>query len=187
MPQLETSRREEFKELAMPHLDALYRSAVRMTRNEADAEDLVQDALLRGFQFFHQFQTGTNFRAWIFRILTNTFINQYRRRAREPETLVYDESEDFHLYHRLVENGDGDTDNPENVVLRKLEHETVLAAIDRLPYDYRMVVTLADVEELSYKEIAEIMGCPIGTVRSRLNRARHMLQRNLWGYLQEAN
>ena len=186
MPQLETSRREEFKDLALPHLDALYRSALRMTRNDSDAEDLVQDALLRAFRFFHQFQPGTNFRAWLFKILTNTFINQYRRRSREPEVLNYDESEDFHLYNRLVESGDGEMGNPESVVLRKLEHETILAAIDRLPYDYRMVVTLADVEGLSYKEVADVVGCPIGTVRSRLNRARHMLQRNLWGYLQEA-
>ncbi len=187
MPELEPAKREEFKQLALPNLDALYRSAMRMTRNEADAEDLVQDALLRAYQFYDQFQQGTNFRAWLFKILTNTFINQYRRRVREPETLSYDESEDFILYNRLVESDEGEMGNPETVVLRKLQHEQVLAAIDRLPYDYRMVVTLADVEGLSYKEVADILGCPIGTVRSRLNRARHMLQRNLWGYLQEAN
>ncbi|NLC58317.1 MAG: sigma-70 family RNA polymerase sigma factor [Armatimonadetes bacterium] len=183
---MDVSRREQFKELAVPHLDALYRSAMRMTRNESDAEDLVQDTLLRAYQFFHQFREGTNFRAWLFKIMTNTFINQYRRRTREPETVSYEEGEDFFLYNQLVENYDSELGNPERLVLQKLQYEDILAAIDRLPYDYRMAVTLSDVEGLSYKEIADVMGCPIGTVRSRLNRARHMLQRNLWGYLQEA-
>lgn len=181
----DAAKREQFRELVLPHLDALYRSALRMTRNESDAEDLVQDALLRAFQFFHQFREGTNFRAWLFKILTNTFINQYHRRAREPETVSYEEGEDFFLYNQLVENTDSEMGDPEKLVLQKLQMEEILAAIDKLPYDYRMVVTLSDVEGLSYKEIAEVMGSPIGTVRSRLNRARHMLQRNLWGYLQE--
>jgi RNA polymerase sigma-70 factor (ECF subfamily) len=186
MPEVDAGARERFEELALPHLDSLYRSALRMTRNDSDAEDLVQDAFVRAFQFFHQFQPGTNFRAWLFEILTNTFINQYRRRTREPEKVSYEEGEDFYLYNQLVENGDSELGNPERLVLQKLQYEDILAAIDRLPEDYRMAVTLSDVEGFSYKEIADIMGFPIGTVRSRLNRARHMLQRVLWGYLQEA-
>ena len=146
----------------------------------------MQDAFLRAFQFFHQFQPGTNFRAWLFKILTNTFINHYRRRTREPETVSYEEGEDFYLYSQLVENGDSELGNPESLVLQKLQYEDILAAIDRLPQDYRVAVTLSDVEGFSYKEIADVVGCPIGTVRSRLNRARRMLQRNLWGVLQEA-
>ncbi|MBI3948061.1 MAG: sigma-70 family RNA polymerase sigma factor [Armatimonadetes bacterium] len=186
MPEADSSARARFKELAVPHLDALYRSALRMTRNEADAEDLVQDTLLRAFQFFHQFQSGSNFRAWVFKILSNTFINQYRRRSRQPETVSYDGGEDFYLYSQLVENRDSEWGDPEKLVLNKLQYEDILAAIDRLPDDYRIAVTLSDVEGFSYKEIAEIVGCPIGTVRSRLNRGRRLLQRALWGHLQEA-
>jgi len=186
MPETDATKREEFERLALPHLDSLYRSARRMTRNDSDAEDLVQEVFLRAYQFFHQFRPGTGFRAWIFKILTNTFINQYRRRTREPETVSYEEGEDFHLYSRLTESADDEWGNPEKLVLQKLQYEDILAAIDRLPDDYRVAVTLSDMEGFSYKEIAEIMGCPIGTVRSRLNRARHILQRALWGYLQEA-
>ncbi|MDH7569038.1 MAG: sigma-70 family RNA polymerase sigma factor [Armatimonadota bacterium] len=186
MPELDAAKGSLFRELTAPHLDALYRSALRMTRREEDAEDLVQDTLVRAYQFFHQFTEGTNFRAWLFKILTNTFINQYRRRAKQPETLSYEEGEDFYLYRRLVESGDSELEDPETLVLSKLQYEDILKAIDQLPHDYRVAVTLSDVEGFSYKEIAEIMGCPIGTVRSRLNRARRLLQRALWGYLQEA-
>ncbi len=176
-------RRKRFETEMLPHIDALYRSAMSMTRNAQDADDLVQDTYLRAFQFYDQFVGGTNARAWLFRILTNLFINTYRKRTREPEKVSYDEMEDFFLYNRLADDHlheGGDT--PETAVVRKVQVEAIHDAISRLPDEYRDTVILSDLNEFSYQEISEILGIPIGTVRSRLSRGRRLVQKALWAY-----
>lgn len=172
----------------LPHLDALYRTALGMTRNPGDADDLVQDTFLRAFQFFDQFRAGTNARAWLFRILTNLYINTYRRRVREPERLSFDEMEDFFLYNRLAADaGDASSssNSPEEEIVQKVEVEAIRDAIERLPDEYRDTVILADLNEFSYQEISEMLDIPIGTVRSRLSRGRRLVQKALWAYSEE--
>jgi RNA polymerase sigma-70 factor, ECF subfamily len=179
-------REASFQEQMLPHLDALYRSALSMTKNAGDAEDLVQDTYVRAFQYFEQFQEGTNARAWLFRIMTNLYINAYRRRAREPERVSYDEMEDFYLYNRLQDaHQSGIAASPEEVVVQKIQVDAVRAAIDRLPDEYRDTVILADLNEFSYQEISEMLDVPIGTVRSRLSRGRRLVQKALWAYSEE--
>jgi RNA polymerase sigma-70 factor (ECF subfamily) len=157
-----------------------------MTKNSGDADDLVQDAYLRAYQFFDQFQGGTNARAWLFRIMTNLYINSYRRRTREPERVSYDELEDFYLYNRLADGQSrGVSASPEEEVVQKVEIEAVRAAIERLPDEYRDTVILADLNEFSYQEIADMLQIPIGTVRSRLSRGRRLVQKALWAYSEE--
>ncbi len=165
---------------AIEHIDALYRTGLRMTRNPADAEDLVQETYLRAFRSLHQFTEGTNLRAWLFRILTNTYINDYRRRQRRPISASLDNIEEFYLYDHLIETRvqPGDS-RPETEVLQQLTVEAVGAAIESLPEEFRHVVLLADVEGFAYREIAEIVGIPVGTVMSRLFRARRRLQKQL--------
>jgi RNA polymerase sigma-70 factor (ECF subfamily) len=177
----------EFEKQMLPHLDALYRSALSMTKNPGDAEDLVQETFVRAFQFFAQFQGGTNARAWLFRIMTNLYINSYRKKTREPDRVSYDEMEDFYLYNRL---SDAQTSSiaasPEDVILTQVQAEAIRDAIDKLPDEYRETVVLADINEFSYQEIAEMLDIPIGTVRSRLSRGRRLVQKSLWAYT-EAN
>jgi RNA polymerase sigma-70 factor (ECF subfamily) len=182
-----SARRRDFEQQMLRHLDALYRTAYSMTKNAGDAEDLVQDTYLRAYQFFDQFQGGTNARAWLFRILTNLYINTYRRRSREPERVSYDELEDFYLYNRLADAcSSGTSGSPEEAVVQKVEVEAIRAAIERLPDEYRDTVVLADLNEFSYQEISDILQIPIGTVRSRLSRGRRLVQKALWSY-SEAN
>lgn len=186
-PREEAARQAAFQQQMLPHLDALYRTALSMTKNAGDAEDLVQDTFLRAFQYFEQFQGGTNARAWLFRIMTNLYINAYRRRAREPERVSYDEMEDFYLYNRLQDaHQSGNAPSPEEVVVQQVQIEAIRAAVDRLPDEYRDTVLLADLNEFSYQEISEILDIPIGTVRSRLSRGRRLVQKALWAY-SEAN
>ncbi len=173
-----------------PHLDALYRNGLRLTGNSNDAEDLLQDTYLRAYRFFYQYQPGTNAKAWLFRIMNTVFLNDYRRKSRQGETVSYDGLEDFFLYNRLTEDGvtgvGGDrseTENPEKAVLEKLDIETIQRAIEALPIEFRDTVALATLEEMSYQEIAETLEIPVGTVRSRLSRGRKLLQRALWEYL----
>jgi RNA polymerase sigma-70 factor (ECF subfamily) len=170
-----------------PHLDALYRNAMRLTGNANDAEDLLQDTYLRAYRFFYQYQPGTNAKAWLFRIMNTVFLNEYRRKARQGETVSYDGLEDFYLYNRLVEDFSGndrpETDNPEKLVLEKLDIETIERAIAALPVEFRDTVALATLEEMSYQEIADALSIPVGTVRSRLSRGRKLLQKALWEYL----
>ena len=179
---------EIFEELALPHMDALYRTALRLTRNEKDAEDLVQEVFLRSFKSFHQFKLGTNIKAWLFKILTNLHINRYQKKARRPVKVSYDELEDFYLYNRLVEDPDSPRrrDVEEQFLNSFLDHE-VKEAIEKLPYEFRISVILADIEGFRYKEIAGILNCPIGTVRSRLSRGRKLLQKYLWDYAKQRN
>lgn len=172
-----------------PHLDSLYRNALRLTGNANDAEDLVQDTYLRAYRFFHQYQPGTNAKAWLFRIMNTVFLNDYRKKARQGETYSYDGLEDFYLYNRLNEaalSGDQSfsTSNPEDVVLERLDIEAIQQAISELPEEFRETVALATVEGLAYQEISDILHIPIGTVRSRLSRGRKLLQRSIWRILE---
>lgn len=178
--------RARFEEEALQHLDALYRTALRMTHNRADAEDLVQDALVRAYRFYDRFEPGTNFRAWLFKILTNTYINSYRRKHGRPQESSLEDTEDFFLYNQLRdETGDRVTD-VENTVLDQLGADAIQRAIDQLPPQFRTAVQLADVEGLSYADVAEATGVAKGTVMSRLFRGRRMLQRALWEQAQAA-
>lgn len=175
--------RQELEAEALTYIDSLYRTALRMTRNPADAEDLVQETYLRAFRSLHQFRPGTNLRAWIFRILTNAYINEYRKRTRRPTRTSLDDLEDFYLYDHLVDSGvQPQSERPEDVVLERISNEDVISSLEELSEDFRNVVLLADVEGFSYREIAEILDIPIGTVMSRLYRARRRLQRLLYDY-----
>jgi RNA polymerase sigma-70 factor (ECF subfamily) len=175
--------RDEFEMLALGHLDPLYAAALRLTRNERDAEDLVQDTFLRAYRFFDRFERGTNIKAWLFKILTNTFINRYRRKAKE-RSAVEDERDTVHERF-MSQDVSEHAANPEQYFFDRLLSDDVLAAIDALPVDFRMVVILADLQEFSYKEIAEILDCPVGTVMSRLYRGRKLLQKHLLAYAVE--
>jgi RNA polymerase sigma-70 factor, ECF subfamily len=173
-----TILRNEFAEEALQHLDSMYAAAMRLTRSDADADDLVQDAFLKAYRFYDHFEPGTNLRAWLLRILTNTFINKYRRSSRERKVLDGEEAEPVgdgvmsRAAMRALHDPDGDA-------MRALVTAEIQRALDTLPDEYRLMIVLADVEELSYKEIADIVGCPIGTVMSRLHRARKQMQAKL--------
>ena len=176
----------DFAELAMPYMDALYSAALRMTRNPADAEDLVQETYLRAYRGFGGFQAGTNLKAWLYKILTNTFINIYRAKKRRPDEVDFDDAEDFFLFRRLggLEAAQAGR-TPESEVLEAMPEQVVKDAIEALPEQFRVAVLLADVEGFSYKEIAEITEVPIGTVMSRLHRGRKQLQARLWDFAVE--
>ena len=155
---------------------------MRLTRNEKDAEDLLQETFLRAFRSFHQFRKGTNIKAWLFKIMTNLHINRYQREKRKPVGVSLENLEDFYLYNRLMENYLSKGQDVEDEVLSRFVDEEVKEAIEKLPYDFRIVVILADVEGFRYKEIAKILDCPVGTVRSRLSRGRKLLEMYLWDY-----
>jgi RNA polymerase sigma-70 factor (ECF subfamily) len=172
--------RATFSDQAMEYMSSLYSAALRMTRNPSDAEDLVQETYLKAYRAFDSFQEGTNLKAWLYRILTNTFINSYRARRRRPEQTELDDVEDLYLYRRLggleaVTAGR----SAEEEVLEHFTEGEVKEAVEALPEQFRMAVLLADVEGFSYKEIAEILDVPIGTVMSRLHRGRRALQKAL--------
>jgi RNA polymerase sigma-70 factor (ECF subfamily) len=171
--------RGRFERDVLPLLPSLYGAALRMTRNPADAEDLVQDTYLRAFRGFAGFEEGTNLKAWLYRILTNSYINVYRKKQREPQIVEGpDDADDWFLYDRLgARHVEG---SAEEEVLDSIPDADVKAALESLPENFRMPVLLADVEGFSYKEIAEIMDTPIGTVMSRLHRGRKALERALW-------
>ncbi|MCC7386794.1 MAG: sigma-70 family RNA polymerase sigma factor [Deltaproteobacteria bacterium] len=171
----------EFETLALEHMDALYASALRLTRSPKDAEDLVQDTYLKAFRFFDSFERGTNMKAWLFKILTNTFINKYRRRVKEKE-MAEAPAEDVMLDRFVSSEAVRALQDPENNFFDKLLSDEVVEALDQVPVDFRMVVILADIQDFSYKEIAEIVGCPVGTVMSRLFRGRRILQKHLYDY-----
>ena len=176
---------DEFEAEALRHLDALYRTALRMTRSEADAEDLVQETYIRAFRFRDQFTLGTNMKAWLFRILTNTFINTYRRKAAQPEVTDLEGVDEFSLYRRMADDrAASSSPDPEAELLNSVVDTEVTDALEALPEKFRTTVLL-DVEGFSYKEIAEMLGIPIGTVMSRLHRGRKFLQKRLYDLARE--
>jgi RNA polymerase sigma-70 factor, ECF subfamily len=177
---LSAEDKRRFQETALPLLDSLYAGALRMTRNPPDAEDLVQETMLRAYRSFDRFQPGTNLKAWLFRIMTNAYINVYRKRQREPQKVSQDDIEDFDLYQRLKDHDPQFSVTPETLVLDALVDSDITDAIDDLPEQFRMAVMLSDIEGFSYAEMAEIMDVPMGTVMSRLHRGRKALQKRLW-------
>jgi RNA polymerase sigma-70 factor, ECF subfamily len=178
------SAAQRFESYLTPILSAVYGTALHMTRNRDDAEDLVQETALQAFRAFDSFQEETNFKGWFFRILTNLFINAYRKRQREPEIETLSDREDapaLYLFKQTREIGMHVRNaDPAALVIERMEAEQICTAIAALPEDYRVVSALYFMEEFSYQEIAEIVGCPVGTVRSRLHRGRRMLQKALW-------
>jgi RNA polymerase sigma-70 factor (ECF subfamily) len=180
------SATEAFEALFAGVANTAYGVAFRFTRNLADAEDLVQEAALLAYRGFGSFEPGTNFRAWFFRILTNCYFSTRRRAKSRPVTCDLDDTPDLYLYARSGEAGFPTSGpDPASVLLDRLGTERVVAAIDRLPEEYRVVSMLYFMEDLSYEEIAQILECPIGTVRSRLHRGRKMLQKALWQVAEE--
>jgi len=174
--------RAAFEELLKPCYRQLYSSALGFTQNPDDAEDLLQEAIVRAYSAFHQFEPGTNFRAWLFRILTNTYINEYRRKQRSPDWIAYED-----ITYEAEAQASREVpalDLPEEALLRQVLDEEVEAALQALPDEFRIVVILSDLQGFSYQEISDLLRIPIGTVRSRLFRGRRQLQRRLEEYAQ---
>ncbi|MBU0985152.1 MAG: sigma-70 family RNA polymerase sigma factor [candidate division Zixibacteria bacterium] len=176
----ELAKRRAFDKEALPHMDALYRTALRMTKNSQDAEDLVQEAFVKAYRFWDKFESGSNCRAWLFKIMTNIFINDYRSKSRTPVSVNVDDIDDNFLYGQLADLGPGD--NPERQLFAKVFDDDVKKAIEELPDDFRMVVVLSFLEGFSYQEIADIADLQLGTVKSRLHRGRKLLQKQLYDY-----
>ena len=170
---------QEFEREAVPHMDILHNYALRMTGNSDDANDLVQETYLKAYRFWDKYEKGTNIRAWLFRIMKNSYINRYRKETKEPHTVDYNDIQNF--YH-TIRYASSDPNDLEEKIFGGLLGDDVARAIESLPEDFRTVVILCDIEELSYEEIAEFVDCPIGTIRSRLHRGRKMLRAKLFEY-----
>ncbi len=182
----EQKQTEDFEAGVLAQLDSLYRTARRMMSSQQEAEDLVQETMLKAFRFAHTYQPGTNLRAWLFRILNTSAINRYRKQATHPSTASLPEGEDFYIYNRIKDlSGQELSAGAEEEVLSHYLDEDVHNALNDLPPNFRIAVILADIEGLSYKEIAEALNIPIGTVMSRISRARRQLQRSLWQYAKD--
>ena len=173
-----------FERDAMQYAPQLYSAALRMTRNPADAEDVVQETFLKAFRAYDSFEEGTNLKAWLYRILTNTYINKYRKQQRRPSEVELGELQDLYLFRRLGE-ASGASYSAEQEALDQFVDTDIIEALESLPESFRMPVLLADVDGFSYKEIADILDIPIGTVMSRLHRGRKALQRKLWSVAEE--
>ena len=179
---VKTAKQHEFGVEALPHADLLYNYALRMTNNAADADDLVQETFLKAFRFWEKYEKGTNIRAWLFRIMKNSYINRYRRESKEPDTVDYDEVQNF--YNTIRDTTVDSTDSQASVFGQLLDDD-VATAIAHLPEDFRTVVILCDIEGLTYEEIAEFLAVPLGTVRSRLHRGRSLLRSELMKYAKD--
>ena len=180
---------KEFEEQAMPHIDSLYSMALRYVFNKEEAEDLVQDTYLKAYRFFSSFQQGTNIKAWLFKILRNTFINKYRKATNMPGEVLYEDIETLHT-EQTTSQGEVSGKITDTLATRcndisSLMEDDIKHAIESLPIEYREAILLSDVEELSYKDISEITNVPVGTVKSRLNRGRKLLQKSLWEYAKD--
>lgn len=173
-------KRKQFEAEAMPHMDALYRTALRMTKNQSDAEDLVQETMVKAYRFWDKFEPGSNCRAWLFKIMTNIFINEYRSKSRTPVSVNMDDIDDNFLYGQLAASSPDK--NPEEMLFAKIFDDDVKKAIEELPDDFRLVVVLSFLEDFSYQEIADIVDLQLGTVKSRLHRGRKLLQKKLYDY-----
>ena len=177
----------DFADAAMPLMDQLYSAALRMTRNPADAEDLVQETYLKAYRGYERFEEGTNLKAWMYRILTNSYINRYRAKQRRPDESDIADVEDMYLYRRLSGENSEIGASAEDAFLNSVTDEAVKAAIEAIPENFRIAVLLADVEGFAYKEIAQILDVPIGTVMSRIHRGRKALEKQLHDYAGERN
>jgi RNA polymerase sigma-70 factor (ECF subfamily) len=169
----------DFEKEAIPHMDALYNFALRMTGDEDDADDLVQETFLKAFRFFDKFEKGTNCKAWLFRILKNSYINDYRKTTKEPDKVDY---EDVQNFYENIKSDEVDTRHYEMDAFNNLLDDEISTAITSLPEDFRTVIILSDIEGFTYEEIADFVDIPVGTVRSRLHRARKMLYAQLYDY-----
>lgn len=173
---------KEFEREALPHMDALYNFALRMTGDGDDANDLVQDTFLKAFRFFDKFENGTNCKAWLFRIMKNTFINSFRKKTKEPDKVDYEDVENF---YENAKPSSTDSAHLEKEIYDNLLDDEITSAIASLPDDFKTVIILSDIEGFTYDEIADFVDCPVGTVRSRLHRARKMLFAKLYKYANE--
>ncbi len=172
-------KQRDFTREALPHMDVLYNFALRMTNNSADADDLVQETYLKAYRFWDKYEKGTNIRAWMFRIMKNSYINRYRRESKEPETVDYDDVKNF---YNTIRGDSGDANDLQETIFGNLLDDDVASAIAELPEEFRTVLILCDIEGLTYDEIAEFVDIPLGTVRSRLHRARKVLRLRLMDY-----
>jgi len=175
----EVKKQRDFNDEIIPHLDSLYNFALRLTTDPNDAEDLVQDTIVKAYRFFSSYEKGTNAKAWLFRILKNSFINNYRKTSKKPQQVDYDEVSSFYESIRAERT---DTSDLERVMYRELIDDDVSKALEELPEDFRTVVLLCDVEGFTYEEIANMLDVPIGTIRSRLHRGRNLLKTQLLDY-----
>jgi len=182
------ANQEAFMDDVNEYLDSLYSTALRLTRKPQDAQDLVQETLLKAYRAYERFEAGTNLKAWLFRILTNSYINVYRYKKRRPNEVDVDDSETMFLYHKLRgSNAEDVTRSVEESFIESITDEDISQALEQLPDQYKEVILLADIEGLSYAEIADMLEIPDGTVMSRLHRGRKALQKALWNYAVEHN
>ncbi|MEL7832988.1 sigma-70 family RNA polymerase sigma factor [Fodinibius sp. Rm-B-1B1-1] len=178
----EIQKQEDFEEEIVPHLDAMYNFALRLTSDPSDAEDLVQDTIVKAFRFFSSYEKGTNAKAWLFRILKNSYINNYRKQSKKPNQVDYDEVSSF---YETIRADRTDTSDLEDKMFRELVDDDISQALEELPEDFRTVVLLCDVEGFTYEEIANMLDVPIGTIRSRLHRGRNLLKAQLKEYAEK--
>jgi RNA polymerase sigma-70 factor (ECF subfamily) len=181
-PRATKKKHAEFEAEALPHMDVLYNFALRTTGNEDDARDLLQETYLKAYRFWDKYEKGTNIRAWLFRIMKNSYINRYRKETKEPDKVDYEDIENF---YNSIRAGSTDPNDLQAQLYGNLLGDEVTKALQSLPDDFRTVVILSDIEGLTYEEIAEFVECPIGTVRSRLHRGRKLLQEKLFQYARQ--
>ena len=174
-----SKKQQVFNDEILPHLDSLYNFALRLTADPNDAEDLVQDTIVKAFRFFDSYEKGTNAKAWLFRILKNSFINNYRKNLKKPQSVDYDE---VSSYYETVRAERTDTTDLESLMFRNLMDDNFTKALAKLPEDFRTVVLLCDVDGFTYEEISNMLDVPIGTIRSRLHRGRNLLKTELYEY-----